>query len=182
MRLPRSAGACGVAVAVLLTACGRDGDDALAWSNKVCGVMVDFRNAIYAAAPDGTAADVAVRARQLSEFTGKALASTRTALADLAAAGAAPVQGGDAVIATLKERITRIQTTFATVKSHVDAVDPAAPQADTALVAAVAPLQSLTELPDPTAQLAANPDLQMAVDAAPNCQALRGNDRNVGGG
>ncbi len=180
MRVPRSLGALGAVLAVLLAGCGRADGDAGAWADKVCGAMLGFRDGISAAAPRAAATDPTSRARQLSDFTGNALAAVKAARNDLDAAGAAPVEGGTDVIATLTERMTRIQTAFATAKAQVDAVNPADPGADAALLAAVSPLQSLTNLPDPAAALAANPDLRAAVDAAPRCQQLRGSGESIG--
>ncbi|NMI01257.1 hypothetical protein [Pseudonocardia acidicola] len=174
MRTARSVGALGATLAVLVAAgCGSGDAQALAWSDKVCGAMVSFRDAV-SVRPNIDAGDPAAAAKGLSEFTGNAVSAAQGTIADLNAAGAAPVSGGDAVVTTLKQRMTVIQTTFATAKSHIDAVDVTdATAAQASLRAAVAPLQNLTNLPDPAADLEVNPHLRDAVDAAPNCQKLR---------
>ncbi|WP_214367440.1 hypothetical protein [Pseudonocardia sp. H11422] len=173
MSLLRSVGAIGAILAVLLVAgCGNEAQ-AVAWSDRVCGAMVAFRDTISSAAANVTAIDTPAKAQELADFTGNAVTAAQGAIADLDAAGGPPVSGGDIVVTTLKQRMTVVQTTFATAKSEIDAIDVGSPDAEAALRSAVAPLQNLTNLPDPAATLAANPDLRDAVNAAPKCRDLR---------
>ncbi|MHA6792185.1 hypothetical protein ACVGVM_01480 [Pseudonocardia bannensis] len=173
MRLPRSVGAIGASLTVLLVAgCGGDAE-AVTWSDQVCGAMVAFRDTVSSAAAKVTATDTPAKVQELADFTGNAVTAAQGAIADLDAVGDPPVEGGDTVVTTLKQRMTVVRTTFATAKSQIDVVDVGGPDAEAALRSAVAPLQNLTSLPDPAATLEANPDLREALSAAPRCRDLR---------
>ncbi|MFC5994544.1 hypothetical protein ACFQE5_10010 [Pseudonocardia hispaniensis] len=169
MRVRSSIGAATVALSLLTAGCGGSGDaETIAWAGTVCGSYVSFREALTAAAPTATAADHAQQVRQLSAFADNAVLAAQRAIADIGAAEAPAVDGAADFAATLTRRLTQIQTTFATAKIQIEA----APD-QTALAQSIAPLQNLTNLPDPTEDLAANAELRQAVDAAPNCQRLR---------
>jgi hypothetical protein len=89
------------------------------------------------------------------------------------AAGPSPVEQGDELVTGLTEALTTFQTTFDSTKTRLDAVDTSDPAAlATALPEAIAPLQDLANVPDPTDQLQSNSELDAAAEQAPNCQQI----------
>ncbi|GEL18254.1 hypothetical protein [Pseudonocardia asaccharolytica] len=171
MRVRTSICAAAVALMALLAAgCGGGADDAetTAWADKICGSYVSFRETLTAAVPTTSAPDHAQQVQQLSVFAENVVAAAQEAIAGIDTAGAPDVDGAAAVAATLTQRMTQIQTTFAAAKAQIEAA-----RDQEALAQSIVPLQELAHLPDPTSELTANADLRRAVDAAPSCQRLR---------
>jgi hypothetical protein len=149
--------------------------DPVAWVNGVCGSLLPF---VKAAATEPTIDPSNPKAaiKGLSTYLGKAVSTLDTGLAGLKAAGPSPVEGGDQVVTALTSALTKFQKSFKDAKTKIDAVDPTdLSQVATTLPAALAPLQELSSLPDPTADLKSSPALDKAAQQAPNCKALSRN-------
>ncbi len=148
--------------------------DAVAWVDGVCGSLLPFVKAA-STEPAIDPSDPKAAIKGLSTYLGKAVSTLDTALTGLKKAGPAPVDGGDQVVATLTGALTKFRTSFQDAKTKIDAVDPTdLAQVASALPAAVQPLQELSNLPDPTADLKSTPELDRAAQKAPNCKSLPG--------
>jgi hypothetical protein len=171
MRTSTSSSVAAVLLTVLLAAgCSSATDDAAtsAWAGKLCGAYLSFRDAVAAAAPTSVPADHDEQVALLGTFAGTAATAAQGSVNEIGAAGVPDVDGAAALAAAFTQRMTLLQTTFATAQTRIGE----APDRD-ALEQAVAPLQSLSNLPDPTTDLITSADLRRGVDAAPNCQKLR---------
>ncbi|NMI01258.1 hypothetical protein [Pseudonocardia acidicola] len=147
--------------------------DAVAWTDKVCGAVLQFADAA-SAKPNITTSDPAAAVKGLSDYLGRAGTALQGSIDSLGRVGPSPVQGGDVIVANLTDTLTKIKTSFDTARTKIDEVDTSDPQAmSTAVPAAVAPLQELSKLPNPTAGLENNAELNRAAEQAPNCQKVR---------
>ena len=149
--------------------------DPVAWVDRVCGSLLPFIK-IGATPPAINSSDPKAAIKGLSGYLGKAVSALDEALAGLKQAGPSPVKGGDEGVTALTGALTTFRKSFQDAKTKLDAVDPNdLGQLATALPAALEPLQSLSDLPDPTADLKGSPELDAAAKKAPNCKALPGN-------
>lgn len=146
--------------------------DPVAWVNGVCGSLLPFVKAA-SVPPNVDPSDPKAAVKGLSDYLGQTVTSLDTALNGLKAAGPSPVAGGDEVVTTLTTALTKFRTSFQNAKTKIDAVDPNnLTEVATALPDALAPLQELSDLKDPTADLKSSPQLDAAAKQAPNCKVL----------
>ena len=174
MKTRTTIGAVAATLAVLAAGCSSGpSSSAVAWTDKVCGALLGFTDAV-STQPDINPTDPVAAVKGLSQFLGTATTALQGSISGLDAAGPSPVSGGDQIVTSLKSTLTQFQTTFQTAKQKIDAVDTSNPASlVSALPAAVAPLQELSNVPDPTADLKNNAELNAAAEQAPNCQKVR---------
>lgn len=167
---------CTIAVlATLAVGCGGGAGtgDAVAWTNEVCGALTGFTRAATTG-PRVDQSDPVAAAQGVSRYLGSTSEELQRSLAALDAVGPSPVEGGDQYVARLEEALRSIRTGFESARTQLGAVDAADPEALTvAFPAAVAPLQELRDLPDPTEGLRSNDELRAASEQATNCRELR---------
>lgn len=175
MRTRRFVAAVGAALAVLAAAgCGGSTSDPVAWTDKVCGALLQFTDAVKTEPNIDPNADPATTVKVLSDYLGTAATALQGSINGLDSAGPSPVKGGDEIVTKLKGTLGQFQSSFQKAKTQLDAVDTSdAGSLTTALPAAVAPLQELANVPNPTADLENNTELNQAAEKAPNCQKVR---------
>jgi hypothetical protein len=163
------------ALAVLAVGCGdaTADEDAVAWTNQVCSALAGFTQAATKG-PHVDPADPVATVQRTTQYVGSTSEELQRSLAALDAVGPAPVEGGDQYVARLHEALTSIRDGFESARTQLAAVDTSDPAAiAAAFPAAVAPLQELRNLPDPTEGLRANDALRAASEKATNCRELR---------
>jgi hypothetical protein len=149
--------------------------DPVQWTDKVCGSLLGLQESL-SAKPQFDENDPSAAVKALSDFLGKSEASIDQAISGLDAAGPAPVANGDAAVTKIKSALTTIRSSFDQAKIALDKIDPNnVSELVTALPQAVAPLQELSKLQDPTTDLQSSPELEAAAAKAPNCQTLKKN-------
>jgi hypothetical protein len=168
---------CTVAVlAVLAAGCGGDAaasEEAVAWTNQVCGALTGFTQAATTS-PRIDPADRVAAVQEVTRYLGSTSEALQRSLTELDAVGASPVEGGDEYVGRLREALRGIRTGFESARTQLAAVDVSDPRAlATAVPAATAPLQELRNLPDPTEGMRANEELRRASEQAQNCRELR---------
>ncbi len=161
---------CGVA------ACGGEpaaDSAAVTWTDQVCGALAGFTDAVTTQ-PQVDQADPVATVRGMAEYVGTTTDAVQRSITALDTVGASPVSGGDEYVARLRDALTRIQAGFDATRNQLVGVDTSSPQAfAAAFPAAVAPLQELRNLPDPTEGLRANDALRVASEQAPRCREIR---------
>lgn len=158
---------------VLATAGCGGGGNAVAWTDEVCGAIAGFTTAATTQ-PDLNSTDPVAMVRGIEEYLGSAATALDTSINRLKAAGKSPVDGGDEYVARLTDALTQIRTSFNAARTQLAAVDTSSVESvSAALPAAVAPLQELSNLEDPTAGLRDSAELRAATEQAPNCKQLR---------
>lgn len=168
--------ALGTALAVLSGAgCGTDTPSAAAvdWIDDVCGSLVGFSEVEAEPAPVDTQDPVA-RARSLQAYVEAAVPALDEGLDELAQVGPSPVEGGDALVAGLSDRIGRYRDGFATVRDGLAELDYDDPDAVAErLPEVLAPFGELSALSPPTVDLDPSTGLGQAAGQAPSCRAIR---------
>jgi hypothetical protein len=170
---------CTVAVfAVLAAGCGGADSggvsaDAVAWADQVCGALTGFTRAATAG-PGVDVADPVAATQGMSQYLGSTAEELERSLTALEAVGPSPVEGGDEYVARLSEALTGIRAGFEAARTQLDNIDTSDMKGfATAYPAAIAPLQELRNLPDPTEGLRSNEELRAASEQAQNCRELR---------
>lgn len=147
--------------------------DGVAWMNDVCGALLPFIRTAATPPPLDQSSDPVTLVKGLSTYFGQASTSAASAITGMAAAGPSPIEGGDEVVTGLTGTLTTFKTTFEDAQTRIDALDTSDPQAlATGLPAAIEPLGELANLPDPTAGLGENPELDKAAKQAANCKEI----------
>ncbi len=148
-------------------------DDPVAWVDDVCGALLPFIETASVQPSLNTSGSPDQLVQGLSDYLGEASTAAGSAIEGMRAAGPSPVEQGDQLVAGLTEALTTFQTTFDSTKARLDAVDTSDPaELATALPEAIAPLEDLANVPDPTDQLESNSELDAAAEQAPNCQQI----------
>jgi hypothetical protein len=165
------------ALAALVTGCGgadtAADEDAVAWTNQVCGALTGFTRAATSS-PRIDQTDRVAAVQEMDRYLGSTAEELQRSLTELDAVGPSPVEGGDEYVERLQEALHGIHTGFGSALAQLAAVDQSDPAAlTTAIPAAVAPLQGLRNLPDPTEGMRANEELRAASEQAQSCRELR---------
>jgi hypothetical protein len=153
--------------------------DPVHWVDGVCGALLPFVKTAGTPPQLNGATDPTALAKGISDYLGQGASAADSAITGMAGVGPSPVAGGDDVITRLTQTLTTFRASFQDAKAQVDAVDTSNPQTlRTELPKAVAPLQQLASMPDPTVDLQTSPELERASAQAPNCQQV---ERQTGG-
>jgi hypothetical protein len=148
-------------------------EDVVAWTNQVCGALTGFTRAATSS-PRIDQTDRVAAVQEMGRYLGATAEELQRSLTELDAVGRSPVEGGDEYVERLQEALHGIHTGFESALTQLDAVDRSDPAAlATAVPAAVAPLQGLRNLPDPTEGMRANEELRAASEQAQSCRELR---------
>jgi hypothetical protein len=147
--------------------------DPVAWVDQVCGALLPFVRTAAAPPELEKAPDAPALISAISDYLEQSRGAADSAINGIAAAGPSPVDGGDDVVAALSDTLQSFRTSFEDAQSRVESVDPNDPQSLlTDLPAAVTPLEQLSTLPDPTADLRRTPELDRASSQAANCRQI----------
>jgi hypothetical protein len=163
------------ALAALVAGCGGSApsEDAVAWTNQVCGALSGFTRAATTS-PQIDRADPVAAVGELDRYLGATSDELQRSLTDLDAVGLSPVEGGDAYVGRLEEALRGIRSGFDSARTQLAAVNVSDPaQLATAVPAALAPLQELRNLPAPTEGMRATEELSAASEQAESCRQLR---------
>lgn len=156
-------------------AAGTDVDPAaLEWTSAVCTALTPLTERIESPpAPD--LADGAATQRTFSSYLAAAVGDAEQAAADLAAAGAPPVEGGEEIAAAVATQVEELRADLAQAGARVDAADPADPIAvgRVAVGAGADIVGSLGEIVEVTTLVSDNQTLRPAFEQAPECASLR---------
>jgi hypothetical protein len=174
---------CSVLVALLATGCGateqvggaapETNQAAVAWTDEVCGALAGFIE-VVTDRPEVDRADPVAAVRNISGYLGSTTEQLQRTLGALDTVGPSPVDGGDEYVSRLKDALGGILAGFDAARTQLATVDTSSRDALAAAVpAAVAPLQRLEGIPDPTEGLGADEELRTAAEQAPNCRRLR---------
>ncbi|OZM82112.1 hypothetical protein [Pseudonocardia sp. MH-G8] len=162
-------------LAALAAGCGdaAASEDTVAWTNGVCGALSGFTRAA-STGPQVDSANPAASVEGVRSYLGSTSEEVQRSLSALDAVGPSPVEGGDQYVARLEEALQSIRSGFESARAQLATVDTSNPAAlATAFPTAVAPLQELQGLPDPTEGLRENDELRTAAEQAPACRDLR---------
>jgi hypothetical protein len=167
------AGAAGAAGTSGGTSAPAGTDDPVAWVDQVCGALLPFIETASTEPPLSNSSDPEQLVKGLSTYLGKASDAAGSAIDGMKAAGPSPIDQGDELVSGLTEALTTFKNTFGDVKTDIDKIDTSDPvQLATKLPDAIGPLESLSNIPDPTAKIKSNKELDAAAEKAANCQKI----------
>ena len=153
--------------------------DTLAWVDQVCGSLLPFIRAAGSPPEPAGASNPASLVQNITDYLEEVEDAADSAISGMADAGPSPVEGGDQIVDQLSGNLSTARDSYRTARTRIEAVDINDPQElRTELPAAIAPLEQLSNLPDPTAELRGSPELRQAGEQAANCQQI---EREFGG-
>lgn len=143
------------------------------WTDSVCGALVPVTESLASPPEFDLTAPAATRDAYLTYLT-QAQAATDQALENIAAAGPAPVDGGEQVTEEVRSDVTELRDDLADARSQLEqagADDPAA--IGRSVVAAGNVVGAVANNTQALSALDGNPRLDAAFDQAESCQRLR---------
>jgi hypothetical protein len=171
------------ALAALAAGCGGSAgpsEEAVAWTDQVCGALSGFTRAATTS-PQIDRADPVAAVQELDRYLGATSDELQRSLTALDAVGPSPVDGGDTYVDRLEEALRGIRSGFDAARTQLAAVNVSDPaQFATAVPAALAPLQELRNLPAPTEGMRASEELGAASERADKCRQLRATSTPAG--
>jgi hypothetical protein len=155
------------------TAAAQGTGDATAWVDQICGSLLPFVRAAGTPPQPAEAANPAALVQNITDYLSETEDSAGAAISGMAAAGPAPVAGGDEIVEGLSSTLESMQTTLRDARTRIEGVDVNDRQALLREVpAAVASLEQLATMPSPMADLQRSPELTRAGQEAANCQQI----------
>jgi hypothetical protein len=147
--------------------------DAVAWVDQVCGSLLPFVRAAGTPPQPSEAPNPATLVRNITDYLSETEDSAGQAISGMAAAGPAPVAGGDEVVAQLSSTLETMQTSLRDARTRIERVDVNDRQALLREVpAAIESLEQLANMPSPMADLQRSPELDRAGQEAAGCQQI----------
>jgi hypothetical protein len=149
------------------------GGDAVAWVDQICGSLLPFVRAAGTPPQPAAASDPAALVRDLSGYLGATEEGAGEAISGMAAAGPAPVAGGDEIVDRLSSTLETIQTSSRDARTRIEQVDLNDRQElINELPAAITSVEQLLSMQSPMADLQGSPELQQATREAAGCQQI----------
>jgi hypothetical protein len=148
-------------------------EQAVQWTDSVCGALVPVTESLANSPGFDLTAPAASRDAYLA-YLAQAQAATDRALENIAAAGPAPVDGGQQVTEEVRSDVTELRDDLADARTQLeqaDANDPAAIGAS--VVAAGNIVGAVANNAQALSVLDGNPRLDAAFEQAQSCQRLR---------
>jgi hypothetical protein len=152
---------------------------AVAWVDQICGSLLPYVKAAVSPPNPAAAPDAATLVQDISNWLSESEESAGSAISGMAAAGPAPIAGGDDVVRRLSSSLETMQASFRDARTRIERVDINDRQElQREVPAAVESVERLASTSSPMADLQRNPELAQAGKEAAGCQQIA---REVGG-
>jgi hypothetical protein len=165
-----AAGSAGTAGATDSGGAAASTDDPVVWVDQLCAALIPLTEATKNA-PQVTGSDPEKLIDSLSQTFDALGTAAGTSLDDLNKIGPSPTPSGDKVVAQLKTTLTAVQTTATDAKEGLDKVNLNDPSSLGQLEDTLTN-SDLSNLPDPTKDIASDPELDAAAKQAANCKKI----------
>jgi hypothetical protein len=143
------------------------------WTDSVCGALVPVAESI-ANPPEFDVTAAAATRDAYSSYLIQAQAAADQALEDIAAAGPAPVDGGEQIAQEVRNDVTELRDDLADARTQLEQSDPGdVPGVGRAVVAAGNVVGAIGNNAQALSTLDGDPRLDAALDQAPSCERLR---------
>jgi hypothetical protein len=144
-----------------------------AWTESVCAALVPVVTRVTTAPGLDLSAPEATRQAYLV-YLDESLAATDRARADLAAAGPAPVPGGDVIAEQVRGDVADLRVDLAEARDQVQRTDTGSPVAiGRAVVGVTRVVGALLNGADVAATINRDPTLEAAYQGSPSCAQLQ---------
>jgi hypothetical protein len=146
---------------------------AVAWVDQICGSLLPYVEAAGSPPRPAEAPDAATLVREINDYLSESEQSAAAAITGMAAAGPAPVAGGDAIVQRLSSTLETMQASLRDARIRIERVDINNRQElQREVPAAIESVERLANNPSPMADLQRNPELAQAGKEAAGCQQI----------
>jgi hypothetical protein len=143
----------------------------VAWVDQICGSLLPYVRAAVSPPKSAEAPDVATLVRDLNNWFSVSEESAGSAISGMAAAGPAPIAGGNEVVDKLSSTLETMRASYRDARTRIERVDINDRQELQRVVpAAVESVRRLSR--SPMADLQSNPELAQAGRQAAGCQQI----------
>ena len=143
----------------------------VAWVDQICGSLLPYVKAAAAPPKPAAAPDAATLVRDIDNWLSESEKSAGTAISGMAAAGPAPIAGGDEIVGRLSSTLKTMQASYRDARARIERVDINNRQElQREVPAAVESVKRLAS--SPMADLQRNPELAQAGKEAAGCQQI----------
>jgi hypothetical protein len=156
-----------------VTPTGTPQEQALTWTSSVCGALVPLT--AFLTAPPGFDVNAPAATRQAyTAYLNQALVITDQARAALAAAGPAPVAGGDAIAEQVLGDVADLRADLVDARNQIDTLNPNDPIAlGRTLIGVSRVVSALLSGSNVVRTLNRTPELSFAYSQSPSCAQLQ---------
>jgi hypothetical protein len=166
-------GACTTSVSGAATADSAVEQGAVAWVDQICGSLLPYLKAAGSPPKPAEAPDAATLVREINDYLSESEQSAGTAITGMAAAGPAPMAGGDDVVRQLSGTLETMQVSLRDARARIERVDiKNRQQLQREVPAAIESVERLAKTPSPMADLQRSPELAQAGREAAGCQQI----------
>jgi len=167
-------GGCTTSVSGAATADGAAVEQgAVAWVDQICGSLLPYVQAAGSPPKPAEAPDAATLVKDINDWLTKSEESAGSAISGMAAAGPAPIAGGDEVVGRLTSTMETMQASMRDARTRIERVDINDRKAlQREVPAAIESVERLASAPGAMADLQANPELVAAGRQAAGCQQI----------
>lgn len=146
---------------------------AVAWVDQICGSLLPYVKAAGSPPKPAEAPDAATLVRDINDYLSESEETAGSAISGMAAAGPAPVAGGDEVVGRLTSTLETMQASLRDARTRIERVDINDRKAlQREVPAAIESVERLAITPSPMADLQGNPELAQAGSQAAGCQQI----------
>jgi hypothetical protein len=146
---------------------------AVAWVDQICGSLLPYVKAAVTPPKPAEAPDAATLVRDINNWLSVSEESAETAISGMAAAGPAPIAGGDEIVRRLSSNLETMQASFRDARARIERVDIRNRQElQREVPAAVESVERLASTSSPMADLQRSPELVQAGKEAAGCQQI----------
>jgi hypothetical protein len=143
------------------------------WAGRVCRAVSPVVNTLRMP-PPVRFTDAAATRQDYLDYLDSAARQAQQAVQEIDAAGAPPVEGGEALADEVRSQVGDLQQDLAQARSQVETADPGDPAAlGQAIAAAGNVMGSLGNSAQAIGEVSADPRLHAAFQQAPECEQLR---------
>jgi hypothetical protein len=143
----------------------------VAWVDQICGSLLPYVKAAVSPPKPTEAPDAATLVRDIDNWLSASEEGAASAISGMAAAGPAPIAGGDEIVDRLKSTLATMQASFRDARTRIERVDIKNRQElQREVPAAVDSVKRLAN--SPMADLQRSPELAQAGKEAAGCQQV----------
>jgi hypothetical protein len=145
----------------------------VAWVDQICGSLIPYIEAAKSRPKRGEAPDRTTLVGDLTNWLRASEESAGSAISGMAAAGSAPIAGGDEIVDRLSSTLETLQASYRDARNRIERVDINNQQELLREVPpAVKSVDLLANNPSLMADLQRNPELARAAKEAAGCQQM----------
>jgi hypothetical protein len=145
----------------------------VAWVDQICGSLLPYVKAAVSPPKPAEAPDAATLVRDVNNWLSEYEQGAGSAISGMAAAGPAPIAGGDEIVSRLSGTLATMQASLRDARTRIQRVNISNRQElQREVPAAVESVERLASTPGPMSDLQRYPELARAGQEAAGCQQM----------